>query len=118
MNCVLLANILILKMQHAYTGINMMIIAAQILCFFFLLWYFSIELQTDVIYRFMDEFTSSKTAWLGCFFVVTSLWTIDTMLHAIRLSLAYLFAGKNETKSDFLKQQEIKMSLHSTSMYS
>ena len=27
MNCVLLANILILKMKHAYTGVNMVIVA-------------------------------------------------------------------------------------------
>ena len=102
MNCVLLANIIILKMQHAYTGVNMFIIICQIACFFFLLWYFSVELQTDVIYQFMDEFTSSKTAWLGCFFVVSSLWTIDYMLHALRLSLAYMFAGKNQTKAEIL----------------
>ena len=99
MNCVLLANILILKMQHAYTGINLIIVAWQIFSFFFLLWYFSIELQTDVIYHFMDEFTSSRTAWLGCFFTVASLWTIDYMLHALRLSLAYVYKGKYETKA-------------------
>ena len=111
MNCVLLANIIILKMQHAYTGFNFLIVAGQILTFFFLLWYFSIELQTDVIYRFMDEFTSSRTAWLGCFFVVSSLWTIDYMLHALRLSLAYLFAGKHETKAEILEKQEVEMSM-------
>lgn len=87
MNCVLLANLIIFKMQHNYTGWNAVIIAAQISSYFVLLWYFSIELQTDVIYRFMDEFTASNPAWLGCFFVVSSLWTIDNMLHALRVAL-------------------------------
>lgn len=50
MNCVLLANLIILKMQHAYTGFNLVIITAQISSFFVLLWYFNEELQTDVIY--------------------------------------------------------------------
>jgi len=44
MNCVLLANIIILKMQHAYTGVNFIIVGLQIFSFFFLLWYFSMEL--------------------------------------------------------------------------
>lgn len=106
MNCVLLANLIILKMQHAYTGVNIVIVTLQICSFFFLLWYFSMELQTDVIYRFMSEFVSSKTAWLGCFFVVTSLWTIDHMLHALRLSMAYCFASKDETPAQILEKQE------------
>ena len=87
MNCVLLANLIILKMQHAYTGFNLVIITLQIACYFLLLWYFSVELQTDVIYMFMDEFLSSWTAWLGCFFIVSSFWTIDNMLHAMRMCL-------------------------------
>ena len=44
MNCVLLANVIILKMQHEYTGVNMFICVCQIASFFGLLYYFSIEL--------------------------------------------------------------------------
>lgn len=40
MNCVLLANIIILKMQNIYTGLNLFIILCQISSYFVLLWYF------------------------------------------------------------------------------
>ena len=79
MNCVFLANLIILKMQHTITGFNLVIIGCQITAFFVMLWYFQSELQTDVIYQFMEEFCSSKTAWLGGIFSVSSLWTIDMM---------------------------------------
>ena len=44
MNCVLLANLIILKMQHNFTGFNLIIILIQISSYFVLLWYFSMEL--------------------------------------------------------------------------
>lgn len=44
MNCVLLANIMILKMQHNWTGFNLIIVIGQISSFFLFLWYFSVEL--------------------------------------------------------------------------
>jgi len=109
MNCVLLANIIILKMQHEFTGVNIVIVAAQILSFFFLLYYFSMTLETDVIYRFMEEFVASKPAWLGCFFTVGSLWTIDHMLKSMRLCLAYCFAGGKEAKAKVLEDHENEM---------
>ena len=40
MNCVLLANIIILKMQHNYTGYNIFIVGLQIASYFVLLYYF------------------------------------------------------------------------------
>ena len=72
--------------------------------FFGLLYYFSIELQTDVIYRFMEEFVASRTAWLACFFVLASLWTIDHMLHSIRLFLAYQF-GPSDEQFDLVEEE-------------
>jgi len=50
MNCVLLANLIILKMQHNITGFNLVLIGGQIVSFFALLFYFQSELQTDVVY--------------------------------------------------------------------
>ena len=41
----------------------------------------------------MDEFTSSNTAWLGGFFCITSLWTIDMMFNSMRISLHSCFAA-------------------------
>ena len=104
MNCVLMANLIILKMQHAYTGFNLIIVLGQIGCFFGLLIYFSMALTTDVIYRFMDEFVSSKTAWLGGFFCVSSFWTIDYMLHALRTALGTCCAGKAEQDEEAKKK--------------
>ena len=110
MNCVILANVIILKMQHNYTGFNMVICAAQIGSFFGILWYFSETLEGDVIYKFREEFMASKPAWLGCFFCVASFWTIDSMLHAIRLSLAACTsAEKGMTAAQMLEEAENKM---------
>lgn len=97
MNCVLLANLIILRMQHAFNGFNGIIILCQIASFFFLLWYFSVSLSTAVNYRFGDEFVASYPAWLGCFFVVSSMWSIDLMLHAIRVTLGQCFYGSPVT---------------------
>ena len=89
--CVLLANVIILKMQHNWTGINVVIIVLQIASYYFLLWYFSVTLETDVIYEFWEEYIASWPAWLGTFLIVTSFWHIDYMLHAYRMFLRYLF---------------------------
>jgi hypothetical protein len=40
MNCVLLANLIILRMSHNITGFNLVIISGQIAAFFVLLFYF------------------------------------------------------------------------------
>ena len=71
------------------------------------MYYFSIELQTDVIYRFMEEFIASRTALLACFFIIASLWTIDHMLHSMRLFFASVF-GKGNEKLD-LEEEEAKL---------
>lgn len=105
MNCVLLSNLIILKMQHNFTGFNLIIILLQITSFFVLLWYFNEELQTDVIYQFWEEFIASKVAWLGAFFVVTSLWTVDNMLHSIRLALRSWSEGTLPEEPDVLAQE-------------
>jgi len=66
---------------------------------------------------FWEEFVGSWTAWLGCFFIVSSLWTIDSMLHSMRLCLAYLTAPADKKTEDILAEQEHKMRVASTSMY-
>ena len=113
MNCVLLANLIILKMQHNFTGFNLVIVFCQISCFFALLWYFNHELQTDVIYLFWEEFMASKSAWLGCFFSVSSLWTIDHMLHSMRLALARCTDPLDKI-DDEIKELETKTPVGST----
>lgn len=37
-----------------------------------------------MIYLFWPEFMASKTAWLGSFFIVSSLWTLDTLWRACK----------------------------------
>ena len=80
----------------------MVVISAQIASYFVLLWYFQETLESDVIYHFWDEFLSSKVAWFGCFFIVSSLWTIDYMLYAMRLCF------RNCSSSDDAIDAEIK----------
>ena len=40
MNCVLLANVIVLKMTHNFTGWGVIVIGCQIASFFLALWYF------------------------------------------------------------------------------
>ena len=98
MNCVLMSNIIILKMQHMFTGYNLFICCAQVACFFVAMFYFQHEIQTDPIYMFMEEFLASPAAWLGSIIVVSSFWTIDTMLGSLRLSLRHCL-GKDKLKT-------------------
>ena len=110
MNCVLLANVIILKMQHNFTGFNGVICLFQVISFFAILYYFSIEFQTGVTYRFMDEFVSSITAWLACFFILASLWTIDHMLMAIRLFIEFMYESY-EDRAAVLEKAEARLGM-------
>lgn len=56
-----------------------------------------------MIYLFWDEFISSKVAWLGAFFVVSSLWTIDNMLFSMRLALRSWTEGGFSEEEDVLE---------------
>ena len=113
MNCVILANFIILKMQHAFHVFNFVIIAGQIISFFVLLWYFQFALTTDPLYKFMDEFIASPTAWLGSLFCVTSFWTIDEMLKALRIYYGTFFAADDEkSKKKQLTEDEVRRPSH------
>jgi len=61
-----------------------------------------------VIYRFWSEFIASKVAWLACFFILASLWTIDHMLHAMRLFMAYQ-CGPPEGRAAVLQEEEARL---------
>ena len=61
----------------------------------------------------MWEFLESKTAWLGCFFIVASLWAVDSILSAVRLALAYCMSKPGE-ENKVLEQEE--MALRQTTM--
>ena len=52
----------------------------------------------------MEEFVASKTAWLACFFVLSSLWTIDHMLHSMRLFFASV-CGKGDEQIDLMEEE-------------
>ena len=116
MNCVLLANLIILKMQHNWTGFNMIIIFLQIMSYFAILFYFSFVLPGDVLYRIGEEFMSSYVAWLGCFFCISSMCTIDMMLHAMRVTLGQCCDKPDHyTHPEDLDLTEAKMSVQRTS---
>ena len=98
--CVVMSNLIILKMQHNWMVTNMIIMLLQMGCYYAILIYFSLVLQTDVIYLFLEEFVSSWPAWLGMVFCCSSFWTIDNMLHAMRQSAAhYLFYEPEDPKT-------------------
>lgn len=48
----------------------------------------------------MEEFLASKTAWLGGFLAVSSLWTIDMMFNSMRVSLRSCCYGEKKKVQD------------------
>ena len=111
MNCVILANLIIIRMSHDIHLYNLFLIGAQIGCFFVLLWYFQYTLQTDPLYKFMDEFVASPTAWIGSFFCVCSFWTIDKMLSELRNGYRYLF-GIDAEQEKKITEEDVRHPSH------
>ena len=52
---------------------------------------------------FWEEFMSSNVAWLGCFFVVSTLWTVDHMMHALRICLRQCADPADELEEEIEK---------------
>ena len=73
-NCVLLANLVMLRYTHNYTGINELLIFLQVTSFIWILYIDSVFFTTGVIAYFFDEFMSSATAWLGCLLLASTVF--------------------------------------------
>ena len=86
--CVLLANLVLLRWTHNFTGWGELFIFVQLISFFTFVWLDSILLTNGAIAYFYDEFMSSWTAWLGVFLigctvlVEKTVWDIYSIIKA------------------------------------
>jgi len=69
--CVLIANLVLLRYSHNLTGWGELLIFLQVTSFFWIVYVDTIMFPTGVIAYFSDEFYSSWTAWLGCFLLAS-----------------------------------------------
>ena len=83
--CVLAANLVILRQTHNYTGWNEALIALQFASFFIVVYLDSVTLTQGEIAYFWDEFTSSWTAWVGCFLVGSSIIIEKACMDALQI---------------------------------
>lgn len=79
--CVLLANIVLLRATNNWTGWGELLIFMQVTSYFWILYLDSV-MFTNAISYFFDEFFSSWTAWLGCFFVLSTMFIEKACLDA------------------------------------
>lgn len=81
--CVLLANLLLVKMTNNYTGGLELIAFVQSSLFWFAVYIENHFTMFTVLYMKFDEFVSSVAAWLGIILVVTSIYTIDIIWRSL-----------------------------------
>ena len=93
--CIIFANLMILKLQNIFTGINMMLMAGHIIFFIVSVYCWQEYMKSSVIYKFWDEWVGQPAAWLGIILCTMSLWTLDEILavvgRTIRATLVWLF---------------------------
>lgn len=84
LECVLLANFVMLRATHNWTFWGELFLFVQVLSFFVFLYLDSVWF-TNPIAHFFDEYFSSKTAWLGCFLVIATIYIEKACLDAYEL---------------------------------
>ena len=72
--CVLIANLVLVRATHNFTGWGELFILVQLVSFPVIVYLDSIMLTSGVIAYFFDEFLASWTAWLGVFLVASILY--------------------------------------------
>jgi hypothetical protein len=85
--CVLMVNLILLKMTNNYTGWNEIILFLQTITF-----WVTVRIQNEdpvftVLYGNWPEFVASAAAWLGMILAVLFVFTIDIVLRNIFGSL-------------------------------
>ena len=85
--CIIFANIIVLKLQNTYSGLNETIMILHIACYVGSLYVWSEYMKFSVIYGFWDEWVTCWTAWFGIIMCVLSLWTLDEIFASIKFAL-------------------------------
>ena len=83
--CVLIANLVLVRSTHNYTGWCELFILVQVVSFPVIVYWDSILLTNGVIAYFYDEWMSSWTAWLGVLFICTGLFVEKAITDSISL---------------------------------
>ena len=108
---VLLANLVLLRATHNWTGWGEAIVLLQLVSYFVFTYADSKILDTGVIAHFYDEFMSSKTAWLGVLLVGSLIFIEKACLDMAQLLKEYRDTrGHSQTQimaSDRLKKDNL-----------
>ena len=75
--CIILANLIVLKMENSFNGWNELIMICHIAFFYVSVFYYQEFMDESVVYGFWWEFIGSYTVWLGVFLCIFSIITID-----------------------------------------
>lgn len=75
--CVLVVNLVLLKMHHNLTGYGEALLLSNALSVFLVVWLENLFPFFTVLYRLWEEFVSSPAAWLGLLLVLSSVWTTE-----------------------------------------
>ena len=79
--CVLLANLVLLRSTNNFTGWGELVIFLQVVSYFVFVYLDSIILTQSAIAYFFDEFMSSVNAWLGCVLVASTIYIEKYFVH-------------------------------------
>ena len=110
--CVLIANMVLLRGTHNYTGWGEAFVALQLVSFPVILYMDSVILTAGPIAYFFDEWFASWTAWLGVLLVACSLYVENAAVDSYkiyqdsvngpnRVGIEFKEAKKGDSKSNF-----------------
>ena len=83
--CILLANLVLLRQTHNHTGWFELLLFLQTTSFFWILYLDTIIFTKGVVAYFYDEFMSSSTAWLGCLLVGSSIFIEKAFIDTLKI---------------------------------
>jgi len=84
MMTIIFANLSVLRLQNCFNGFNEVLMFGHISFYILCLYLWSRFMHDSPLYEFWPEFLMSKSAWLGNFLLICSLWTVDPMLIYIK----------------------------------
>ena len=110
--CVLIANMVLLRGTHNFTGWGEAFVALQLVSFIVILYMDSVILTSGPIAYFFDEWFASWTAWLGVLLVACSLYIENAAVDSYkiyqdsvngpnRVGIEFKQTKKGDSKSNF-----------------
>ena len=95
--CVLVANMVLVRSTHNWTGWGELLVFLQVTSFFWILYLDSVILTSDISY-FFGEWLGSWTAWLGCILVAGIVLIEKAGMDAVMMAIKYYHSrsGQNQ----------------------